>query len=276
MLTITNRYKRVIALIADLHIGSRYAVWPKKYISPADGSNISAMMNQGQKEILNYFNDFIKTVNRLKADSVFIVGDVTAGWNPKEFGMYLMTTDLEEQIEAALKLLKPLCKKRKVAVWRGTPYHESTATNIRVHKRIAEELNGHYFDTIANLRLLPSKRIANITHRSTAAVMYPETIMGRDMMLFKEAEALGYLPGKIDIIIRAHRHKWCYIHKRAQHYIQLPCWQAFVPYFKISRWYARVQPDIGGAILMIDDKDRIRVWHFLYPLVHIADKEVKI
>jgi len=275
MLTITNKYKRVIALIADLHIGSRYAVWPEDYVSSFDSSKISAMMNPGQKALLKYFKDFTKTVKKLKADSVFIVGDITAGWNVKEFGMYMMTTDLEEQIDASVRLLKPLCSGRSVAVWRGTPYHESLATNVRVHKRIAEELNGTYFDSIANVRLKPTKRVANVCHKSSSAVVYPETAMSRDMLLLKEAEALGYLPCKIDIVIRAHRHKWCYIHKAKQHYIQLPCWQAFVPWYKATRWYARMQPDIGGAILMIDEKDRIRVWHYLYPNVHIADKEVK-
>lgn len=262
----------MIALVADMHVGSRYSVWPRNYTSPLENSKISAMMNQGQLKLLDYWTDFVKQAKKLKADSLFLVGDVLSGMNPKEYGMYMMTTDLEEQVEASLMLLR-MFGKLKVGVWRGSPYHESLAINVRLHKRIAEALGGIYFDSIANLRLTPSKRVANVSHASTRAVIYPETILGRDMMLFKEAEALGKIP-KVDVIIRAHRHKWCYIHKADQHYIQLPTWQAFTPWYKGVRWYPRVQPDIGGAFLLIDDKDRIRVFHFLYPPVHIAD-EVK-
>jgi len=275
MLKLTHEYKRVVALISDLHVGSRFALWPEDYTSPFDKSNISAMMNPGQKRILSYWKDFVKTCIDFKVDSIFLVGDATAGYNPKEHGMYMMTTDIEEQVEATVRLLEPLCKGRKLAVWRGTPYHESLATNIKIHKAIAERLDGTYFDAVANLKLTPSKRVANVAHKSTGAVMYPETAMGRDMLTLKEAEALGYLPTKIDVIIRAHRHKWCHIHKRGVHFIQLPCWQAFIPWYGAVRWYTRMQPDLGGAIMLIDSKDRIRVFHFLYPAVHIADRTLK-
>lgn len=270
MLVLKHKYKRVIALVSDLHVGSRYAVFPERYSSEG-GNDLSAMMNSGQKKILEYWNDFLRVCKDLKVDSVFLVGDATSGMNPKEFGLFMMTTDLDEQIEAAEVLLKPLFRGRKAAVWSGTPYHEALTTNIKVHKKIAEDLGATFMGPIANVRLKPTGRIANVTHKSSGAVIYPETAMGRDIMLFKEAEALGYIP-KIDVIIRGHRHQWNYIHKNYLHYIQLPCWQAFVPYYGALRWYARYQPDIGGAILFIDDKDRIRVWHYLYPTVHIADR----
>jgi len=270
LINVTNKYKRVIALLSDVHIGSRYAVFPDNYITE-DGDKLSNARNAGQLKLLKCWKDFSTICDKFKVDSIFLVGDITAGMNPKELGMYMMTTDLDEQVDASVLLLKPLCENRKVGVWSGTTYHESLATNVKIHKRMAELLDGRYMGNLSNVRLTPSRKIANITHKSTGAVIYPETVMGRDMMLFKEAEALGLIP-KIHVIIRGHRHKWNYIHKVDQHYIQLPCWQAFIPWKGITRWYPRMQPDIGGALLLIDSKDRIRVWHFLYAPVHIADQ----
>jgi len=271
-LTLTHTYHRVIALISDLHVGGRYAVFPEDFYSKECG-NLSALMNPGQRQLFAYWKMFLKVCNRLKADSVFLVGDAISGFNPKSHGLYMMTTDLDEQIYAAAELLKPLVKNRKFYIWQGTSYHESR--EVEISRTIAEILGGTAMGSISVIVPKPSKRAINVAHVSTLATIYPETVLGRDMMMFKEAEALQKI-SPVDIIIRGHRHQFIYIHKNRIHYVQLPCWQAFVPYERAIRWYPRYQPDLGGAVLLIDTKDRIRIWHYLYPPVHIADVTKRI
>jgi len=263
-------YERIVALISDLHVGSRYGLCPEDFVAE-DGTRISSSMNDGQRKLLSYWYDYINKMNDLQVDSVFILGDVCAGANPKESGRFMLTPDIDEQVQMAIKLLTPLCEDRKVAVWSGTAYHESK--EVRVHKFIAEALNGQFLGAIANVQLEPTDRVVNVAHRSTEAMIYPETALGRDMMFQKEAEALGKL-FKTHAIIRGHYHRYVEVHKWDLHYISLPCWQAFTPYEQAVKWYFKFQPDIGGGVMFVDIEGRLRFWHFLYDVPHIADEVV--
>jgi len=269
MVRLQHDYDRVIALVADLHIGSRYGLCPEEWIIKDANRVVGSYRPLGEHlKILEHWKDYTKTVRRLKIDSVFIVGDTVAGKNWFESGGMSVTPEITEQVEYATKLLEPLCKNKKVGVWSGTAYHESK--DYKVHKSIAESLDGTFFNAIANVKLIPSKRVANIAHHQSSAVVYPTTVMNRDMMFAKEAEALGKII-KTDVIIRAHKHLWYHLHSASGHYVSLPCWEAFVPYERAVRWYFKWQPDIGGAVLFLDTEGRIRVWHFTYPTPRIAD-----
>lgn len=260
---------RSIVAVADMHVGSRYSVCPDNYVSPKDGVKISSQMNSEQKQLLEYWRHFCKVADEFKCDTVWVVGDTIAGTNPLEKGIGLMTSDLDEQVDMACLLLTPLVKKRKLQIWSGTSYHDSS--DVRTAKVIAERFNGDFMGAISNVKLEPSEKIANVAHETTEATVYPETAISRDMMFLKEAEALGKLH-KTNLIVRAHRHMWCEVHKYDLHYLSLPGWQLFVPYKKAIRWYFKFQPDIGGAIILMDDKYRIDMLHFLYPLPHVVDK----
>jgi len=265
------KFKRIIALLADLHVGCRYAVFPEDFVSE-EGNNLSATMNDMQVKLLEYFKHYVQVCNDLNVDSVFLVGDLIAGTNPSEQGRLMVTTNLNEQKEACIKLLEPLCKGRKVGVWSGTRYHDSLT--YRTEQDIARHFKGKFFGEIANVRLVPSNRVASISHHGHSAIIYPETAFGRDMTFYLESMALGKLP-KIDIIIRAHLHRWCYIHRYKIHYVSLPCFQGFVPYPRAVKYFGKLQPDIGGAILFIDEEDRIRVWHYLYPNISVTSNIVE-
>ena len=117
-----HEYVRSVAMVADMHVGSRFGLCPAKY-ETSTGDTISHAMNTGQKQLLTYWNDYVAKMRSFNIDTVFLVGDVFAGVNFKESGLYLMTTDLNEQLEMACELLKPLVKNTKVCVWSGTPYH---------------------------------------------------------------------------------------------------------------------------------------------------------
>jgi hypothetical protein len=123
---------------------------------------------------------------------------------------------------------------------------------------------------MVNAQFEPSERVFNISHGESAAYIYREMLMGREALFQKYSEALGKIP-HIDVIVRGHWHQFIYIHAHGQHMLQLPCWVAFEPNKIFLKSYGKMQPDIGGAIVFIDNNDRVRVWHFLYPAVHIAD-----
>jgi len=269
-LKLEHEYLRSIALLSDMHVGSRYGLCPKKYLSPT-GDELSMAMNTGQKALLESWNLFTSKMKEMQIDTVFLVGDVCAGANFKEGGVFMMTTDMNEQVEMAAQLLESICKGKKVAIWSGTPYHE--ARDFRIHQLLAEYLNGKFYGAMSNMRIEPTKKIVNVAHATTAAMVYPETVLSRDILFMKEAEALGKLY-KTHAIIRGHRHSFVEIHKHDVHYISLPCWEMFTPYYKNVQWYFRNQPDIGGALMLVDVEERLRFMHFLYPCPKIADRLV--
>jgi len=267
-------YLRKIALVSDTHVGSRYAIFPEGFYGK-EGNLLSAAMNDGQKTLNKYWYDYVEKCDELDVDTVFLVGDMIQGVNRKDFGQYILTGDMDEQVDACTELLKPLCKDRKVGVWSGTRYHESI--DYRVHKALAEKLEGiasesRFFGNLAVLKLTPSSRIANVAHGSGTNLIYIETALAKEGFFLKQAEALFKTP-KTDILIRGHLHRFVYIHENNMHFVSLPCFQAYIPW--ATKLYGRYVPDIGGCVLLIDDKNRIKIWHYLYDTVHISDSLVE-
>jgi hypothetical protein len=246
-------------------------LWPKDFTCehPETHEQITIHGSSGQDTLYEYWLDFCRKCDDEGVDTVILDGDALHGTNRKEYGMNLMTEDLEIQKIAACQLLAPLVKYRNFIALSGSLYHESLDT--RVHKDIAEKLGGKYAGLLWNGKLQGTNRTMNIAHGVSGAAIYRTTVMDREGHLMLQAQALGKLE-KFDLIVRAHWHYFIHIHFAQQHLIQLPCWICWEPNKIYVRYYGRMQADIGGVILNIDEKDRISVWHYLYKTVHIADK----
>ena len=257
----------MVAFVSDLHVGSKYAVFPLG-VQDENGVDLSASMNKGQNQLLKYWSDFLHRCDKLKVDTVVLVGDAVQGLNPKEKGYGLMFPDMDLQMDAVVELLAPLVKDRNFHVLSGTLYHGSR--DVRVHKFIAKELGGQFDGNLKNYNLKGTNRRLNVAHHSSSATVYPMTPADREMLFYLHNVALGKVDW-CDVFIRAHKHSFFHVHKNKIHWVQLPCWQCFVPYEGAVRSYSRFQPDIGGVVLLVDERDRIRVFHYLYPSVHISD-----
>lgn len=264
---------RSVAVVSDTHVGSRYAIFPDGFIG-GEGNNLSAARNPAQRKLYAHFQNFLDVCKEFQVDSVILPGDIMAGTNPKKFGYQNLTPQLDEQVEAAALLLKPLCADRDVVVVEGTEYHGSR--DMEIHAQLAEKLKGiarscTWEGHVANLKLLPGKRNINVMHGASSAFIYREARLGREVVQFKVAQADGKLE-RYDILLRGHWHEWLQIDSHRVHVIQCPAWQAFYPYKGSLLGYAKFQPDIGGVIILLDKFDRIEVLHFLYPCPKIVGK----
>jgi UDP-2,3-diacylglucosamine pyrophosphatase LpxH len=264
---LTKRFKRVIACISDAHIGTYTALFPEDF-HIKKGNVIS--LSEGQKSLLESYYAFCKTCDELGADTVLVLGDMVHGQNPKERGENLITTELEIQKRAAKVLLKTLIKDRKSYWTAGSGYHASTPGHDP-DEGLCGMLGGYWCDKVKNLKF--GSRLINVSHGGSGAFIYRETAMAREIAGAKMAFANGKLP-KIDLFVHGHFHWFAYLHEYDTHFLQLPCWAAFEPARIFVKNYTRFQPDIGGAVILIDDEDRITVWHYLYDLPHIADETV--
>lgn len=262
---------RKIAFVSDLHVFSRYAIFPPFFVTE-QGMKIEC--SEAQAEIYDHWLEFCDICNRENVDTVVMNGDCIHGQNPIERGNLLVSPNLNEQIDVGTQILKLLVfgkdYKRKLLMFSGSGYHKSTPANDP-EKGICDKLDGIWMGAIANIKFAPSNRVFNIQHGESAAYIYREMLLGRELLFLKYAEALGKIP-HIDIKIQGHWHNFIHIHEHKLHMVQLPCWMAFEPSRIYLKSYGKMQSDIGGVIISLDEVDRIHVWHYLWNPPHIADE----
>ncbi len=259
--------KRSLAFVGDLHVGSRYAVAPKWWRS-REGSALP--LNEGQLVLYEAFQDFCDRCDEFEVDTVFLMGDLVDGPNRKGFGRLLMTQDLNEQIEMAVELLKPLCVGRKVYGIEGSGYHVLPG-GVSADQMVVQLLGGHWKGPLCVGRFAPSKLVWNIQHGQSGAMIYRETVLAREQIFMNAAAGLG----KIEfthVMVRGHWHWFYFDATNGQWKIQVPAWACFVPNRVYLKSYGKMQPDIGGVIVQITDEDRLVMREFLYPLPKIADQ----
>jgi len=274
-LKITANVKRVIAFVSDLHVFSRYGLNPPRFFSR---EGIDFEIGEEQRKIYDFWIEFCKVCDSMKVDTVFVVGDLLHGQNVIERGAQLISPNLDEQEDAAKEILHPIVygikkgmKRRKLYAVAGSHYHISTPGH-NPEKDVIESLGGTFFGNIVNMIFPPSNRVFNISHGVSSAYIYRETLLGREGTFIREAQALGKIP-KIDCFVRGHWHSYIHIHEKKLHMIQLPGWVAYEPSKPFLRSYGRMQGDIGGVIVILDEDDRIVPWHFLMSeQPHICDK----
>lgn len=258
MSKLTIDIKRSLAIISDTHVGSRCSLFPDKYVG-SEGNVIKP--NEGQLEIYKYWKYFFNEVcNRLRVDTIIHLGDALHGLNRKEAGEGLLLPTLQDQCDCFIQLIRPYLKGRKFLVVSGSGYHESL--DFKVHKTIAERLNGIFCGYVADIKLKNTNRTINIAHSSGYPQIYVSTVLDREGFFLKVAEASGKI-GKVDILVRGHIHIFEHIHLSTQHLVSTPCWTTFSGNPLTTKLYGRKQPDIGGIVIMIDKYDRITIHHYL-------------
>ena len=265
--------ERCVALVSDTHVGSNIAVWPDESIYTKEGNNLSAGINAGQKVLLRGWHEFLGVCDEFKVDTVIHFGDATQGCNPFEGGIETITPDVDYQLDACEELMKPLVKDRIYHQFSGTKYHE--VLNFRIHRELVRRLKSEakeavFQGKVANIGLRGTKKVLNCAHAATSAMIYPAGVIDRELLFAKVAMLEGKIP-KFDYLIRGHLHKFLHIDYPDIHGVQLPAWQAWYPLGDKVRLYGRTQPDIGGALLLIDKKNRSILLHFVYPCPHLID-----
>jgi hypothetical protein len=265
-----------VAFLNDIHVGSKFGAFPENY---------GVKLNVGQEALASYIDDYADHCNETKTNMLWVDGDTICGQNPKEGGRYVLKIELEDQKDAAAKLISDFCKKvpsiEEVWLWRSTGYHGSrdTGVDLSITEKLTAkyDIKTKYLDEYSYINLHYKEFVKRlwVTHTAPDSYMYPEQAMGKDMMLYQEAVAQKKLP-PVDIIIRAHKHFFAEVHKASIKSIQLPCFQFFVPYDNAVKNFSKFQPDIGSIILMFDDHLRSTTWHFIYPNVIDAEKMIEV
>ena len=280
--SIKRTYPFRIAWMPDIHVGAQMGLFPKEFI-PRGGNPMGP--NAGQIILRGYMYEFAAECKENKVNILALPGDLVTGQNPREKGKYVINIEMNDQTKACAQVIAEFCSLvpsiEEVWIWKGTGYHgaeqmsveESIVKNLKEDYKIKARYFGEY--SFIKLKYKDREKTLFVAHSASAAYMYPEQAMGRDMMMFQESEAQGKLP-HVDMIVRAHKHSFIEVHKPSIRSLQLPCFQLFVPYDGAVKMYPRYQPDIGGVIMLLDHKLRTTVWHFTYPNVMDPLKDLTV
>jgi len=264
-----HKYPITIGLIADMHCGTTRALMLDEYTT-LEGQTIKA--NKVQQILHRHWLRVSKIFKKYKIKYLFNVGDAFGGLNPRQDGAYRFLKN-PDQIELATQLLLEMLGDRKDEVvvlnWRGTDYHETKPGSGEMHleltKRLqAEGVASEFMGEAAYIEIEGKKRLRRlfVAHETPVALVYPATLMSREIdWCLKSKATKDTLP--VDALIRAHIHRWLHVDHDGVHAVQLPCWQAHVPYKISTRYFFRLQPSIGGVLLLVDEEGRLRFWHFL-------------
>ena len=284
-LTLEHEYPLSIGLIADMHCGETRAVMGDSYTT-LEGQVIKP--NEVQKIINKQWKEVSKVFKKFKINYLFNVGDSFAGLNPAEHGAYRFI-QLPDQLELATQLIEQMLGDRREEVivfnWKGTMYHELRAGSGEMHLELTRRLNerGIYSEFMGDAAYIQVEGVSRsrrlfVAHEAPTALVHPATLMSREIDWLLKAQATGdALP--CDAVIRAHTHRWLHVDHDGVHAVQLPCWLAWSPWKATVKYFFRLQPSIGGALLLIDRQGRLRFWHFTLPRedkLKLAEKVIKL
>lgn len=292
VLTIRNEFPIRIGFLPDIHSGSTRSVCTPilKYLD-AGGLPMEYHANDAQLMLYDLWKRNIKLFKEYGIQHIFVIGDAFQGDNYLESGAFtfinkpnqvLLTADLLEEVYEGCD------RKVDFFIWRGTKYHESRAGQGEMHRELVEKLNQRgvpakymhqisYVELEGGLNVLTEEKRTRrifIAHEAPTALIYPATLMSRDINWCLQAQASGTtLP--VDAIIRAHLHTWLHVDHSGIHAVQLPAWQGHIPYKSTIKYFFKLQPSLGGAMMLMDGYGRLQFWGGSYPFGFTKDEKME-
>lgn len=267
-----------IVAIADLHVGSRYAL--AKPGKSVPGEDI-------RKKIYAKWEAATKG-EWSNPDIMFIVGDAIEGQNRKSFGIGTWTSDLQEQVDEACELIA-MWKPKRLYIVRGSGYHVNVNNSgFQCEELIARALNAEvnpdgsgdhsawYWYVTAKVG--DYNRTFHVEHfiQGSRFFHYKATPVAREMMQGKLTDrVIGAVKKyKTDIVLRAHTHGFIAVKYANSLGMVLPCWKGLDEY-ALSRGSLSFAPDIGYVHFSIDKtgyswKDELYKLTDIQPINHVV------
>lgn len=96
--------KFIVAVVADFHVGEVGAIAPEGYYY--NGIYYDIYQTEANKQLFEYWKNFVATCKIIKPHEVWVVGDVTAGTQVFSKSVRTLTQNLEEQKSMAVALFR--------------------------------------------------------------------------------------------------------------------------------------------------------------------------
>jgi hypothetical protein len=186
-----------IIIVGDMHTGSVFGLAHPSSI-PEDKQNAFSDW------IFKKWAKFCKQYNN--PDYLLLIGDLADGSQVKILGVNALTTDTDEQVNMAKKLLTMLIgKKTKIFGINGSGYHGGEAQGTCIDRRITEALGGDFKGNVCEFEI--AKERIQMSHGGTGSMVNPSTYIQREIRLSKEDAQKGKRRGAT-ILLRGHQHRF--------------------------------------------------------------------
>jgi len=264
-----RREKARLIVVSDTHVGSEFAVCPKRF-KTKHGGEIGA--SYAQKKLRSYWEDFIVKVKPTDKDYLVLVGDLCEGPNHKEFGKNLTTANLTDQVEMALLLLKPFVEARcRIFGVVGSNYHGGE--KMPLDEVVIKRLGGTCFGKMANLEIADTGKVIQIRHGAGGLPKSPAQKLEVEHSELIQAERDGFYERHIDVLIKGHLHVFRSLDVADRLLIQAPAWKGWFPYK--DGWGKFIRRP-GGCVIYLEKGRHPTAEKHLYPYVPVYDSLKKV
>lgn len=247
--------KRIL-LLSDLHVGSKWGLWPPNVKAKNDRSDMLETIPQNvvQVNIWEHWKRMLATLKKEKPDCIILNGDLIEGIQRKEYGRGLTTNEIPIQMAACALVIQTL-PKVPMYFTQGTDYHQMS-DGTSVEKFLAAQFGGEFGDELiveeCGIRLFCRHSIGI----SQSTWQYMTTAPARDqMLLYLNQSSEKY--GKIDVAVFSHRHQFVAAQFSSGIALVTPCWQGKTV-FAVKKGIIS-PPHIGWVTLHIENPKRIAV-----------------
>lgn len=258
-----------VLLVSDMHCGAVTAVCtPEPEISDLGTTHNPIKL---QKELYSVWQECIDELHQ-KPTVLVVNGEPCDGGNPKGLGKQSWTTNVQDQLVDAGKLIS-LIKYDHLLVNRGSGYHvDMQGTNFE--EIFARQMNADrykayggagYTDYYSIFEI--HDQVFNISHHVgfNKWAAYRTTALAREMagMVFEKSKL-----GKFALLARAHVHYFLHVEFPHTHGVITPAWK--YPDGHLFRGgVAGTTPDIGMVEVIVESNGKIIIEK------HIAEMEIK-
>jgi len=134
---------KTVVAIGDLHCGSVAGLTPPGWqVSKDRFPNISALQHEAWREYQKIAREWVEP------DLLIVNGDAIDGHGKRSGGTELLTSDMDEQCDMAIKVIRSF-KPKQVIMTYGTPYHVAGESGVDFERIIARqvdaEIHSHAF-----------------------------------------------------------------------------------------------------------------------------------
>lgn len=259
-----------VLILSDMHVGSTTAVCTADpEITDKDTQH---KPNKLQKALFETWQEIPDELINKKPTLLVVNGEPVDGANKRQLGNQSWTTNMQDQVDDAVKLLKMMPHQNLMFVrgsgyhvqQDGTPFEEVIARQMNAQKYKAFGGNGST-DYYALVEIY-GKRF-NFSHHVgfNKWAAYRTTALAREMagMVFDKEKM-----GRADVLVRSHVHYFVHIEFVHTHGFTTPAWK-FPDGHLFRSGTAGTTPDIGAVEVIIEPNGDIFVEK------HIAELELK-
>jgi hypothetical protein len=212
-------------------------------------------------------------------DILVLNGEPTDGSNPKQLGDQSWSTNLDEQINDALELLK-MYKPKHFLMTRGSDYHSKAGT-YSVEEDLARRIGAkHYAGLVQQESLQDWDSNRNRTNRTdyyltfsvngkvfsvTHHIGFNRWFAYRTTALAREMADMEFLRGRYwkpedmpSVIVRSHVHYFVYVRFATQHGFTTPAWK--LPDSHLFRGgLGGTAPSLGAVEVIVEPSGKVIV-----------------